>query len=171
MDEKPNRWLQVIAVFKLLKSGLLVLLALGAFHLLHKDLADELEHWAKAARIDPENRYLASLLAKTNLVDDRKLEELGGLTLVYAALFLTEGVGLWLRQRWAEYLTTIATASFIPLELYELSKHPTVAKGVLIAANFAILIYLIVNLSRNSKPRAARGPLAASSPGKNEQPT
>jgi uncharacterized membrane protein (DUF2068 family) len=151
MDDKPNRWLQVIAVFKLCKAALLVLLAFGAFHLLHKDLADELEHWAKAARIDPENRYLVGLLAKANLVDARKLKELGGLTLAYAALFLTEGVGLWLRQRWAEYLTTIATASFIPLEIYELGRHPTVAKTILLVLNVAIVIYLIFTLRKNAK--------------------
>ena len=54
MEAKPNRWLEAIAIFKLLKGTLLVLLALGAFRLLHKDVADVLEHWAKAVRIDPE---------------------------------------------------------------------------------------------------------------------
>ena len=151
MDAKPNRWLEVIAIFKLLKGALLVLLALGAFRLLHKDVSDVLEHWVKAVRIDPENRYLAGLLAKANLVDDRKLRELGGLTLVYAGLFLTEGVGLLLHKRWAEYLTTIATASFIPLEIYELSRHATTVKTVLLVINVAIVIYLIFNLRKTAK--------------------
>ena len=151
MEPKQNRWLQVIAIFKLLKGMVLVLLGVGAFHLLHKDTADVLEHWARAIRIDPENRYLAGVLAKANLVDDRKLKELGGLTLIYAALFLTEGVGLLLRKRWAEYLTTIATASFIPLEIYELCKHATAVKGALLVVNVAIVIYLIFTLRKNAK--------------------
>ena len=151
MEAKPNRWLEIIAIFKLLKGTLLVLLALGAFRLLHRDVADVLEHWAKAVRVDPENRYLAGLLAKANLVDDRKLKELGGLTLVYAALFLTEGIGLLLHKRWAEYLTTIATASFVPLEIYELCRHATVAKAALLVINVAIVIYLIFNLRRTAK--------------------
>ncbi len=33
---------------------------------------------------------------------------------------MTEGVGLLLRQYWAEYLTIFTTASLIPLEIYEL---------------------------------------------------
>lgn len=151
MDAKTNRWLRVIAIFKLFKGILLVLLALGAFRLLHKDVAETLEHWTKAVRIDPDNRYLAGLLAKASLVDDRKLEELGALTLIYAALFLTEGIGLLMRKRWAEYLTTIATASFIPLEIYELFKHATVVKAALLFVNVAIVVYLIVTLRKNAK--------------------
>ncbi len=110
-----------------------------------------MERWAKAVRIDPKNRYLAGLLAKANLVDDRKLKELSGLILVYAALFLTEGIGLLLRKRWAEYLTTIATASFIPLEMYELCRRATVAKVALLVINVAIVIYLIFNLRKTAK--------------------
>lgn len=150
MDAKTNRWLRVIAIFKLFKGILLVLLALGAFRLLHKDVAETLEHWTKALRIDPDNRHLAGLLAKASLVDDRKLEELGALTLVYAALFLTEGIGLLMHKRWAEYLTTIATASFIPLEVYELLKHATAMKAALLVVNVAIVIYLIVTLRKNA---------------------
>jgi len=41
---------------------------------------------------------------------------------------LTEGVGLALRKRWAEYLTIIATSSLIPLEVYELIQHFSVMK-------------------------------------------
>jgi uncharacterized membrane protein (DUF2068 family) len=64
-----------------------------------------------------------------NLLDDRKLEILSGLTFAYSALFLTEGTGLFFEKRWAEFFTIIATASFIPLELYELFKNPSPLKS------------------------------------------
>jgi hypothetical protein len=44
---------------------------------------------------------------------------------VYAGLLLTEGLGLLLRKRWAEYLTIITTAGLIPIELYEMSRRAT----------------------------------------------
>jgi uncharacterized membrane protein (DUF2068 family) len=69
----------------------------------------------------------------------------------YAALFATEGIGLLLHQRWAEYFTTIATASFLPLEFYELSQHPTIFKILVIIANIAIVVFLIWQLTK-SKP-------------------
>ena len=40
----------------------------------------------------------------------------------YAVLELVEAVGLWLGRRWAEHLTLVARAVFIPLEIYELSR-------------------------------------------------
>ena len=47
-----------------------------------------------------------------------------GLTFAYSALFLVEGTGLFFEKRWAEYLTIVATVSFIPVEIYELLKLP-----------------------------------------------
>src|SRR5690242_7572790 len=44
-------------------------------------------------------------------------------TFIYAGLLATEGTGLLLRKRWAEYFTIITTAGFIPLGVYELSRH------------------------------------------------
>lgn len=146
-----SRGLIVVAILKLVEGTLLVLLAAGALHMMGRDLAQTVETWAREVRVDPENRYLAGLLAKASLVDDRQLKQLGGLTLIYAALFFTEGIGLLLRKRWAEYLTVIATASLIPLEIYEFCGRPSVMKGAVLAGNVAIVIYLIAVLRKNAR--------------------
>lgn len=62
----------------------------------------------------------------------------------YGLLEGAEGVGLWLMKRWGEYLTAAATALFIPLEISELLKHPTLFKGAALAVNIAAVIYLVV---------------------------
>ena len=64
--------------------------------------------------------------------------------LVYGLLEGVEGVGLWLGRRWAEYLTVVATAVFIPYEIYELTKTVTATKLVAFAINVAAVVYLIV---------------------------
>jgi uncharacterized membrane protein (DUF2068 family) len=46
-------------------------------------------------------------------------------------------------QRWAEYLTLIVTASFLPLEIYELSVHVSVLKIVAFVVNIAVVVYLL----------------------------
>ena len=69
-------------------------------------------------------------------------------TFVYAALLLTEGTGLLLRKRWAEYFTIISTAGLIPLEVYEISRHLMAAKAVVLLINVAIVLYLIVMVRR-----------------------
>lgn len=149
---KREPWLRLIAWFKIMKGGLLLITALGLVSLLHKDVALVVEKWIRAFRFDPENKLAHALLAKVGPWDDHSLEIVGAGTLVYAAMFLTEGIGLLLRKRWAEYLTVIATGSFIPFELYILFQERTVMKGLLLAINVAIVWYLIARLRR---PRAA----------------
>jgi uncharacterized membrane protein (DUF2068 family) len=64
--------------------------------------------------------------------------------LVYGLVEGVEGVGLWLAKRWAEYLTVVATAVFIPYEVYELTKAVTVTKVVAFALNVAAVVYLVI---------------------------
>ena len=137
-----KKGLMIIGVFKLLKGGTLLILALGLLHFLHRDLQQYAEELIARTRFDPDNRHIAGLLAKLGLVDDHRLEELSGLTLIYATLFLTEGIGLLRQKRWAEYLTVVATASLIPLEIYEVFRHVTWIRVLLFAGNIVILAYL-----------------------------
>jgi uncharacterized membrane protein (DUF2068 family) len=78
------------------------------------------------------------------------LEQLSGLITLYACLFLVEGVGLFMRRRWAEYLTVIATASFIPLEIYEIIKESSLPRVSLLVVNSGIVIYLSTGLRRKA---------------------
>jgi uncharacterized membrane protein (DUF2068 family) len=66
--------------------------------------------------------------------------------LVYAALLLTEGCGLLLRRRWAEYLTVVATGALVPLEVYEIARHRTWTRLAVLVVNIAIVWYLIARL-------------------------
>lgn len=71
-------------------------------------------------------------------------------TFVYAALLLTEGTGLLLRKRWAEYFTIITTACLIPLEVYEIVRRVTAVKTAILIINFAIVAYLIARVRRGT---------------------
>jgi len=146
-----SRGLLLIAVFKLLKGFALIAVGVGALHLLHKDVAAVADHWINAFRVDPHNRFIHWVLAKMPLVDDKKLKELSVGTFIYAAIFLTEGLGLAFRKRWAEYFTIITTGSFLPLEAYELIHHATVAKGVALVINVAVVVYLVWEIRRHPK--------------------
>src|SRR3954452_23443969 len=62
---------------------------------------------------------------------------------VYAIIEGVEAYGLWQGKRWAEYLTLIVTASFLPLEVYEISHRVTVFKVFALIVNIAIVVYLL----------------------------
>jgi uncharacterized membrane protein (DUF2068 family) len=146
-----SRGLMLIAAFKLLKGFVLIAVGIGAMHLLHKDVASVADQWVNAFRVDPHNRYILWLLTKLSSVDDRKLRELSVGTFIYAAVFLTEGTGLALHKRWAEYFTIVTTGSFLPLEVYEIIHHVTAAKIVALIINIAVVVYLVRELRRYPK--------------------
>jgi uncharacterized membrane protein (DUF2068 family) len=99
--------------------------------------------------VDPGNHYLQAFLAWLLHSDRKQLEIVAAGTALYALLFATEGMGLWLAKPWAEYMTLITTAGFIPLELYELVKKASFPKSVMLALNVGIVLYLVRYLRRD----------------------
>jgi uncharacterized membrane protein (DUF2068 family) len=143
--------MRLIAAFKLLKAGLLIALGVGAFKVLHKDKAALVEHWIEAFRLDPANRFVDAAIAKASDVGPEQIKKLGLGSFLYAGLFLIEGVGLWLLKPWAEWVTVIITSSLVPIEIYEIHRHPSAVKLGVLAINLAIVVYLIYHIrSRRS---------------------
>lgn len=135
--------LLAIGLFKLAKAIFFFALGIGAIHLLHKDLGDEILRLAKELKFDPESRIVTLILDKVDLIDDHRLKLISFGTFAYSALALTEGIGLMLEKVWAEYLTLTLTVSFLPWELYELSRHPNWFRLSLLLINLAVLWYLV----------------------------
>jgi uncharacterized membrane protein (DUF2068 family) len=132
-----------IAVLKLVKAALLIAVGIGAIKLLHKDLAATVLHWTQALGVDPDNRFIHGTLVKILRVTPRQLRELSVGTFFYAALFVTEGVGLLMEKLWAEYFTIITTALLIPLEIYELTSRLTFTRAAVLIVNALIVWYLV----------------------------
>ena len=65
--------------------------------------------------------------------------------LLYAALQIVEGIGLWSLKRWGEYVAVVGTTLFVPLEVYEVVDHLTWLKLVILVINVAAVIYLLVS--------------------------
>jgi len=136
----------LIAIFKLVKGIGLIAIGFGALSLLHGDAREHATHWAHALGVDPNGKYLKPMLEKLGTVSVGELRTIGILTFAYAGLFFTEGLGLLFRKVWAEYLTTILTFSLIPIEVYELTVHASVAKALVLVVNVAIVLYLVLRL-------------------------
>jgi uncharacterized membrane protein (DUF2068 family) len=152
--DRASPILLLVAVTKLLKAALLVTVAVGAHKLLHHDAAEVVRHWAHAVRVDPANGWLDTTIVRITGLGDRRLEAITIGTLLYATLFATEGVGLLLRRRWAEYLTVISTSLLLPVEIYELVRGVRVSKIVVLVLNLLIVAYLVWRLWKSRKEHA-----------------
>src|SRR6202162_1427833 len=138
MKTSADRLLRAIAAFKFFKAAMLIALGVGAFKLLHKDIGGEIEHWVEMLRLDPGNRFVDAALGRASRLRPEQIEKLGLGSFLYAALFLAEGTGLWLEKRWGEWLTMIITSSLVPVEVFEIYRHPSSVKVAVLAINLAI---------------------------------
>lgn len=135
--------LRVIAIYEIIKTGCLLLIAAAAFHLEHAQNFDHLVHWLGHLPLDGSSDLRWKLVGMLEDFGPSKFVAIGLVALGYAVLFGIEGVGLWLGKRWAEWFTVIATGSLIPLELYETVEHFGWLKLAALVGNVIIVIYLV----------------------------
>lgn len=155
--QKPrhhNKGLILIAVYKLLQALFFVAIGVGAFRLLHKDIGDVLYQVASDLRFNPESRFVNFVLDRATLLNDPMLRRIGFGAFCYAAVGLLEGIGLYLEKAWAEYLTLIITASFLPFEVHEILRRLTLPRVSLLVVNVLVLVYLLkIVIDRQRRPR------------------
>jgi uncharacterized membrane protein (DUF2068 family) len=149
--------LRAIALYKLLKVLALLAIAYGEVRLSDASLTARLLSWASGRPLGLEHSVVTWLLEWFSGLSAARVHALRAVTLAYAVLFATEGIGLWLEKRWAEWLTTIITASLIPLEIWELWFRPNIGKAAVLVANIAIVAYLVWHV-RKGRPPAAQAP-------------
>jgi uncharacterized membrane protein (DUF2068 family) len=142
--------LRLIAIDRALHFLVLGVLAVAVFLFINH--RTELRDHVLRAVSDLQGTFGGPVDANHGLVHDiRRLFSLqsGTLTKIgfalsaYAIVEGVEAVGLWMGKRWAEYLTLIVTASFLPLEVYELSERFSVLKVITFAINIAVVVYLL----------------------------
>jgi uncharacterized membrane protein (DUF2068 family) len=153
-QKRTNFGLVAIGIFKLVKSMLLLGLGIGLLCGRDHDLGQVASHWINTLWIG--RPFVDNLLSKISSIDQRTLEQLAAGSFVYSALLLIEGIGLCREKRWAELLTVAITASLLPFEIYELFRHLTATRVVIMIVNIAILWYLVLQLMRNDKSDARR---------------
>ena len=142
--QNHNRLLLLIAIYKFLNALVFVAIGLGARHLLHKDIADELDLLARHLRFNPESHLVNFILEKATLVNDPLLRRIGFVAFCYAAVTTVEGIGLYLEKAWGEFLTLAITASFLPWEIFEIIRHNfTSFKAILLVINVLVFLYLL----------------------------
>lgn len=157
---RHNRWLILIAAFKLAQALLFIAIGVGALRLVHKDLGDMLLRLAQRLRFGPESKFVDFVLEKATIVNDNLLRRIGVGLFAYAALGLTEGIGLYLEKTWAEYFTLAITASFLPWEIFEIFRRVTMIRSSLLVINVLVFFYLLKVVTERVKRIPGQAPTA-----------
>lgn len=144
--------LRLIAIYKIGKVILLLAAAYGVLRMRDASFLARLYSWASTLHYGLEQDVVKKLLTWFSGLSPARIDTLGLATLAYAAVFAVEGVGLWMRKRWAEWLTTLITGSLVPLELYETVARPSFGKATVLVLNVLIVWYLIAQI-RGARPR------------------
>ena len=143
-----RRGLRIIALFKFTKVVLCVVAALALLKLLAPGQLARLGDWVTHLPMAPGRRIGEHLLASFMSEGPGRVRLAAGVALGYAALFAVEGTGLWLERRWGEYFTVVVTGTGIPIELYEITRHPTALSIGSLVVNLTIVAYLVWQLRR-----------------------
>jgi uncharacterized membrane protein (DUF2068 family) len=146
-----NRWLILIAAFKLAQAALFITIGVGALRLLHKDLGDMLLKLAHHMHFSPESRFVDFILDRAAIVNDKLLRRFSVALFAYATLGAVEGIGLYLEKTWAEYLTLGITASFLPWEIFEVIRRITYVRSALLVVNILVFFYLLKVVTERTK--------------------
>ena len=144
--------LRAIALYKLVKVIILLLAAYGEIRLHDATLTAKMLSWAANRPQGLEHDLVTQALVWFSGLSESRVHALRFVTLTYAAVFAVEGVGLWMQKRWAEWVTTIITASLIPLEVWELVHRPSLGAVLVLIANILIAGYLYWHVSTRQHP-------------------
>lgn len=155
---RERTWtIHLISAEKVIKGTVLTVVALKLLSMLGSDVHASAEAFVTRHGIDIANRYVHDILEKLVGVGNNQLVEFSTVAFIYAALLFIEGIGLWMQYRWAEYLTAISTALFIPIEGYEIYQRFTWVRIAILALNIFVVWYLSTRLRDEKKEFGAVG--------------
>jgi len=104
---------------------------------------DTISDWTADAILMEHSRAVVWLLHKLQAVlAGGALRATGFLALFYSVVLFTEGIGVYMEQRWAEWLMIFATAALIPLEVRHIWHRPGLVGVLILLANCFIVWFL-----------------------------
>jgi uncharacterized membrane protein (DUF2068 family) len=128
--------------FKAFKAVTLTALGLTLLATRRSDPVDVVWRLAMAVHLPLTSRVFDRALRFALNLSVAKQTALAVTAFGYAALMSAEAIALHLRRLWARWFTIGATASLIPIEVYEIVREVHVVRVVILAVNIAVVIYL-----------------------------
>jgi uncharacterized membrane protein (DUF2068 family) len=143
--------LKAAALFEALKGLLIILAGCGLLALLHRDAQAFAESLVLHLHLNPARHYPRIFIEAAARITDARLWMLAAGAFAYSALRFAEAYGLWLARPWAEWIGIVSGGVYLPLEMLELIRRPSVLKAALLAVNALLVAYLSFVRYRDSR--------------------
>jgi uncharacterized membrane protein (DUF2068 family) len=152
MKHQKNNWYKdAIILEKIVKGSILLLLSVASLPILSKETSRFLFYVSHRSQILSNAEFIQTYVSKFINAKPKTHLELSAIFAAWGALDLIEGTGLFLRKRWAEYLTVASTALFIPVEIYTLHRYFTYEKLFILFFNIGVVTYLVYDLRKKEE--------------------
>ena len=140
--EPHLRGLRFVAFLEFAK-GLAVLLLGFGLALVHEQAWEVAEDFLQVLHISPDHRYAQVFLNLADRFSDTKLWAVAGTAVAYSILRFAEAYGLWRARAWAEWLAFASGTLYMPFEVYELVRKPTLMHVSILVINAVIVLYML----------------------------
>ena len=145
--------LRFLAVERMVRGVFIILIAIAVWKFSNSQTSVQqffnddltlLQPIAQHFHYDLNNSPIVGTIQKTFSYKHSTLVITAVALLVYALIEIVEAFGLWAAKRWAEYLTVVATAAFLPLEVYELTEKVSGFKIATLTLNVIAVLYILL---------------------------
>ena len=137
------RGVRAVAIIEALKGALVLIAGFGLLSLVHRDLEAIAERLVRQSHLNPARHYPRVFIEAASHINDTRLRALAALAFLYAVVRFIEAYGLWHMRAWAQWFGIISGSIYLPVEVYELFKHPTWVKGAVFLVNVVVVAYLL----------------------------
>ncbi|ACT51756.1 DUF2127 domain-containing protein [Methylovorus glucosotrophus] len=134
--------LRSIALLEAAKGALILLTALAVLTHLHTDWQAAAEQLVAHFHLNPARQTPRFLLQLAADVSQPRLLAITAGALAYVGLRWAEAYGLWYDRPWAKWLGLISAGVYLPFEVVEILRQPSVLSYALLLINLGIVIIL-----------------------------
>ena len=124
------------------KGVLVLLVGVGSFSLIHKDIQNFAEELISHMHLDPASGNPRIFIELAGELTNGRLLLLATGAIIYASVRFIEAYGLWYQRRWAEWFAALSCSVYIPLELFEIYKHVSWLSVAVLLLNSAIVAFM-----------------------------
>jgi len=153
--------LRVVAVFEAAKGAIVLVAGFGLLTTVHEGLAQAIDGLVQHLHLNPANGYPHVFIDLMRQASQAPPRLLAAGALVYAALRLAEGYGLWHQRQWAAWYSVATGGVYVPIELYELARGFSTLKLAALLLNVGVVAYMgyALRVSRQ-RQRGATGSMS-----------